>query len=109
MQKYNSPKKNSSWETVELKKSDIVESLRTLSFHLQWTKEESGKVVDRPITVNCNNNNIGNNDKENHKPANSAINGNHNNSSSNGKSSQESGEFDLEFSFKRYMRCLKYP
>ncbi|XP_058458793.1 polycomb protein suz12-B isoform X2 [Malaya genurostris] len=91
LQKYNSPKKNSTWETIQPISGDrmsvdildiykqnngvddqnpvlVFSKSPSLKFRLQWTKEALPGLVDRPqpITINLNNNE--GNDKENHKP-----------------------------------------
>ncbi|XP_021707582.1 polycomb protein suz12 isoform X1 [Aedes aegypti] len=88
MQKYNSPKKNATWETIQPLNGDrhdmdIIDIYKqngiddqnpilmfrkspSLKFRLQWTKEALPVLVDRPqplsIVLNSSN------DKENHKP-----------------------------------------
>lgn len=88
MQKYNSPKKNSTWETIQPLNGDrndvdIIDIYKqnglddqnpillfskspSLKFRLQWTKEAMPGLVDRPQPVTINLNNC--NDKENFKP-----------------------------------------
>uniref|UniRef100_A0A1Q3G0J2 Uncharacterized protein n=1 Tax=Culex tarsalis TaxID=7177 RepID=A0A1Q3G0J2_CULTA len=91
MQKYNSPKKNATWETIqpingERNELDIVEVCKqqnglddpnpilmfnkspVLKFRLQWTKEALPGLVDRPLPITISLNNNEGNDKENHKP-----------------------------------------
>uniref|UniRef100_A0A8D8HYR3 Polycomb protein Su(Z)12 n=1 Tax=Culex pipiens TaxID=7175 RepID=A0A8D8HYR3_CULPI len=91
MQKYNSPKKNATWETIqpingERNELDIVDICKqqnglddqnpilafnkspVLKFRLQWTKEALPGLVDRPLPITITLNNNEGNDKENHKP-----------------------------------------
>lgn len=91
LQKYNSPKKNSTWETIqpingEKNEMDIVDICKhqngtddqnpisvfnktpVLKFRLQWTKEALPGLVDRPLPITITLNNSEGNDKENHKP-----------------------------------------
>lgn len=91
MQKYNSPKKNATWETIqpingERNELDIFEICKhqnglddqnpilmfnkspVLKFRLQWTKEALPGLVDRPLPIMISLNNNESNDKENHKP-----------------------------------------
>lgn len=91
LQKYNSPKKNSTWETIqpingERNEVDIMDVCKhqnglddqnsilmfnkspVLKFRLQWTKEALPGLVDRPLPITISLNNNEGNDKENHKP-----------------------------------------
>ncbi|XP_058833313.1 polycomb protein suz12-B isoform X2 [Topomyia yanbarensis] len=91
LQKYNSPKKNSTWETIQPINGDrinvdildiykqhngmddqnpvlVFSKSPSLKFRLQWTKEALPGLVDRPKPIMINLNNNEGNDKENHKP-----------------------------------------
>ncbi|XP_055588664.1 polycomb protein suz12 isoform X2 [Uranotaenia lowii] len=88
LQKYNSPKKNSTWETINGDRNDgdimeiykqqnglddqnpvvVYDTLPRLKFRLQWTKEAFLGLVDRPEPILINVNNNEGNDKENYKP-----------------------------------------
>lgn len=90
MQKYNSPKKNATWETIQPLNGDrhdmdIIDIYKqngiddqnpilmfrkspSLKFRLQWTKEALPVLVDRPQPLSIALNSSS--DKENHKPEN---------------------------------------
>lgn len=91
LQKYNSPKKNSTWETFQAISGDrndidmldiykqqngldehnpilVFSKSPSLKFRLQWTKEALPGLVERPLPVSFSLNNNENHDKENHKP-----------------------------------------
>ncbi|XP_055529889.1 polycomb protein suz12 isoform X2 [Wyeomyia smithii] len=92
LQKYNSPKKNSTWETIQSINGDrnnldildiykqqhkglddqntvlLFSKSPSLKFRLQWTKEALPGYVDRPLPIAINLNNNESSDKENFKP-----------------------------------------